>query len=203
MPLGRSALWLCVGYGVGALLGWLINLIFHHSHNEFSAGLTLIWPLLIGLMGGVLLIIGTMPGPRIAISTSAARAIEKDGVPGVARIRYINSTHSGTFKTVTVSLDVATSATRIFRSELVWKLSAVDTMNLHPGAIIPVRIDPRAPSRVVLDTRASLHEHTGPDPNEVFSVRNRFRRRLAMFRPVSVVATAVGAAMGLTLGLLT
>lgn len=202
LPLGRSALWLCVGYGCGAVTGWLVHVLLHMGHDQYSSALTLMWPLLIGLMGGVLLVIGTMPASRIAISMSAANAIEQEGTPGLARIRYLNSTSNGSFKTLTVSLDVACGSGRVYRSELVWKLSAVDALKLRPGAIIPVRIDAHAPARVVFDTRATSND-LGPDPNEVFSVRSRFRRRLSMIRPLSCIATLVGFAVGLGIGIFT
>ena len=202
LPLGRSALWLCVGYGLGAVIGWAVHVLFNVGHPQYSSALTLMWPLLIGLMGGVLLVIGTMPASRIAISVSTANALEQEGTPGLARIRYLNSTTNGSFKTLTVSLDVASSSSRVYRSELVWKLSAVDALKLRPGATIPVRIDPQAPSRVVFDTRATSND-LGPDPNEVFSVRNRFRRRLSRIRPASCIATLVGFVIGLGIGLFT
>ena len=202
LPLGRSALWLCVGYGCGAAIGSVLHFLLNVGQPQYSSALTLMWPVLIGLMGGVLLVIGTMPSSRIAISMTAANAIEQTGTPGLARIRFLNSTSNGSFKTVSVSLDVACSSSRVYRSELVWKLSAVDAMKLRPGAIIPVRVDSHAPSRVVFDTRATSND-LGPDPNEVFSVRNRFRRRLSMIRPLSCIATLVGLAVGLGIGLFT
>lgn len=203
VPLGRSALWACVGYGIGAATVGFLYFVLGLKQAEFSTGLVIVWPLLIGLMGMVLLMVGTMPAHRIAISVAAAEYIEEHGVMGVARIRHVTMTQTGSLKTVSVSLDARWRKERNIRSELVWKLSAIDALKMTPGAIIPVRIDPDAPSRIVFDTRANLQNRTGIDPNEAFSVRNRFLERLATFRPASAVAMGLGLLVGALIALLT
>lgn len=201
VPLGRSALWLCVGYGIGASLGGALAMGVGLRAIDYSTGLAVVWPLVIGMMAAVLLIVGTMPMQRITINAAAAKVIEQHGVAGVARVRHVAMTSAGTVKTVSVSLDARSAKGRSIRSELVWKLPAVDALKLHPKAVIPVRIDPVSPSRMVFDSEASLHDWSGLDPNEVFSVRNRFMERLSTFRPASAVALVVGVGAGVALGL--
>ena len=205
VPLGRSALWLCLGLGLGSALGAFAAEAAAADNVPFAqAGLKIFWPLLIAGMAVILLVVGTLPGERIVVSRSAAQRIEEYGIKGVARVRSISVTTAGPVRTVAVSLEARSRQDRTILSDLVWRLDAIDAQNLRRGTVIPVRIDPNHVRRIVLDTRADSRQTTvgGLDPNEVFSAKNKFRSRLHTMRLVSWVALAVGGGFGFLVGML-
>lgn len=209
MPLGRTALWFCLGLGVGlALTGLASQLVtgsapFVAQAPASTQGLAVAWPFVLAAAASTLLVAGTAPGPFITVPRSLGETLLKSGKPGLARIRRVSVETSGSLRLVSIDLDARSRAGNVLRSRLVWLLEPLDAKMLARGAVIPVRIDRTRPHRMVLDTRAdSRAAQSEIDVNEEFSRRGIRRARLRIFQLPSRIALALGLAAGMVTALI-
>lgn len=208
VPVGRTALWLCLGLGTGMVMGELANLILRGTLGlpdaagaspPVAAALAL-WPWGLALAAGALLLAGMRPAARIALDRRTAAHLRRTGAPAIATVLHASAPSPGPQAAVDVTLLVVTHAGRMFATDVHWTLDPVDAGTLRRRAVVPVRIDPSAPHRTVLDTLAdSRGSVVGVDPAAAFSARRRLRQAVGRLRRSSRVAVVAGALAGLLL----
>lgn len=175
LPLGRSALWFCLG------LGTSLSLLLAGRADGLDP-LFCSWPPMLVLAAAALLALGALPGPVVDVSRRAAALICAHGRRTTARIRSLHVHREGTGRRVCIVLAGGV------RARLVWHLEAVDADRLAVGAVIPVRCDLLNARRAAFDTHADSRVSVLP-----VRTGEAARRQL---RLVSAVAVAAGCAVG-------
>jgi hypothetical protein len=204
-PLGRAALWLCLGLGGG--LGITALLVFLVTGSTPTPGvldetpslqlLALIWPVVLALAAAVLLTVGSIPR-AVHVTRGAAELLLRSGACGLARVLHVRTARTGTQCHVRIALDARMTTGQAVQSRLQWSLDPVDAEMLRPGAVIPVRMDPAEPQRMVLDSRAdSRTALAGVDVDEEFSRKRTVRTRVRMMRMASRWALLAGVLGGI------
>ena len=201
-PLGRAALWFCLGLGAGILA--CAVLVALSGPIRFLAEappgvrvLALAWPVVLIAAAASLLHAGTMAACDIAVPRAEAETLLRTGAAGLARIRRVHVERLGSQRLVRIALDARRRSGSALRSRLTWLLEPLDAEMLARGSVIPVRFDAAAPQRMVFDVRADSREHAaGIDVEEEFSPRGILRARLRSVRASSCAALALGLAVG-------
>lgn len=226
VPVGRTALWWCLGLGAGMVVGELTNLVLRGTLGlpdaagaspPVAAALAL-WPWGLALAAGALLLAGMRPATRITIDRRTAAHIRRTGAPAIATVLRASTPDPGPRAAVEATLLVLTRTGRMFPTDVHWTLDPVDASTVRKRAVVPVRIDPSAPHRTVLDTLADSRgsaagvdpvtgadSHVpavGVDPDMAFSARHRLRQAVGRVRRSSRVAVVAGALAGLLLVML-
>lgn len=211
VPVGRTALWWCLGLGTGMVLGELVNLIMRGSLGlpdaadaslPVATALTL-WPWGLALASGSLLLAGMRPAARIAVDRRTAAHLRRTGAPAIASVLRASEPSPGSRAALDVTLLVLTRSGRMFSTDVHWTLDPVDAGTLRKKAVVPVRIDPSSPHCAALDTVADSRVHTaGVDLAAAFSARRRLRQTVARTRRSSRIAVLAGTLAGLLLVLL-
>ncbi|WP_236863711.1 hypothetical protein [Brevibacterium daeguense] len=209
-PLGRAALWLCLGLGAG--LGITALLIFLITGAIPTPGildetpalqlLALIWPAVLALAAAVLLAVGSIPR-AVHITRGAAEPLLRSGVRGLARVVRIRATRTGAQCRVKIALDARLPGGRAVPARLQWTVDPVDAEMLRLGAVIPVRMDPAQPRRIVLDSRAdSRTALAGVDVGAQFSRKATLRTRIRMMKTPSRWSLLLGLLGGILTALI-
>lgn len=204
LPLGRCALWFCLGLGcaltaaaaAGSTTGRLPGL------DAGLRPLLLGWPPVLALAAAWFLALGARPGRTVEVPRRAAGELAARGIPGSARVRTVRRSRAGTGWRLALLVSVRPEARGArpappVRSRLVWHLEAVDAERVVAGALIPVRLDPLDPARIAFDARADSRGRSGDLPEGA----RTWRARLAGLRLTSAAGAAAGAAAGLALAL--
>lgn len=204
--MGRTALWWCLGLGMGMVLGELVNLIVRGSLGlpdaadaslPVATALTL-WPWGLALASAALLLAGMRPAMRIEVDRRTAARLHRTGAPAIASVLQVSEPSPGPRAALDVTLLVLTRTGRMYTTDVHWTLDPVDAGTLRKRAVVPVRIDPSSPHCAALDTLADSRVHTaGMDVAAAFSTRRRFQRTVTRTRPSSRVAVLVGTLAGL------
>ncbi len=207
-PVGRTALWWCLGLGLGMVLGELVNLLTlgtlglpdaAHASPLVAATLTL-WPWGLAVAAGALLLAGMRPAARIRIERRTATHIRRTGAPAIARVMKASDPSPGPRAGLEATLLIRTSTGRMFSTDVHWTLDPVDAGSVRKRSVLPVRLDPEAPHRAVLDTQADSRA-VAPDVDldRAFSARRRLRQMVQRTRWSSRIAVLVSGALGLLL----
>ena len=202
-PLGRAALWFCVGLGSGILLTAAAALAATGSVRALvgaSTGirvLALAWPAVLVAAASALLVAGTLAGRTITVPRARAEALLRAGESALARVRRVRVEPHGSRSLVHVALDARRRHGARLGTRVSWRLDPLDARMLARGAVIPVRLDVDAPRHMVLDVRAdSRASVAGVDIDEEFALRGIIRARLRSLRWSSLVAVGLGLLAG-------
>lgn len=205
-PLGRSALWLSLGIGIGLALTELVLSLTTGGiviprflpATPLVQALTLLAPLALVAIATLLLVIGTRPSATIRVPLGTAEALLRSGRPGLARVRRVSIERSGRQRLVTVALDARGADQAPVRTRLIWQLDPVDAGMIVRRGVVPVRMSRTSPAIMALDTRAdSRKSFSEVDVNEEFSASGILRARLRMLRIPSRWALVIGATAGI------
>ena len=205
VPVSRTALWWCLGLGLGMVLGELIQLLTPGERvlpalataSPEVASAVAVWPWGLAAASGALLLVGMRPVARVAVDRRTAVGLRRTGRPAIAKVMRVSDPAPGPRALVAASLLVLSPTGRIYSSDVHWMLDPVDAGSLRTGAVIPVRVDPQAPHTVALDTLAdSRARMDGIDPETAFSTRRRLRQLVTRMRGWSRIAVLAGAVGG-------
>lgn len=207
-PVGRTALWWCLGLGVGMVGGELVNLLTlgtvglpdaAHASPLLAATLAL-WPWGLAVAAGALLMAGMRPAARIGIDRRTAAHVRRAGAPAIAKVMRASEPTPGTRAGLDATLLIRTPTGHMFSTDVHWTLDPVDAGSVRKRSVLPVRLDPSAPRRAVLDTQADSRAFApGVDLDTAFSARRRLRRMVDRTRWSSRIALLVSGAAGLLL----
>src|SRR5699024_8542365 len=134
VPVGRTALWWCLGLGTGMVLGELANLVVRGTLGlpdaagaspPVAAALAL-WPWGLALAAGALLLAGMRPAARIAIDRRTAAHVRRTGAPAIASVLRASAPSPGPRAAVDARLLVLTRSGRMFPTDVHWTLDPID-----------------------------------------------------------------------------
>lgn len=207
-PVGRTALWWCLGLGVGMVGGELVNLLTlgtlglpdaAHASPLVAATLA-VWPWGLAVAAGALLLAGMRPAARIWIDRRTAAHVRRTGAPAIAKVMNASEPMPGPRSGLDATLLIRTPTGRMFSTDVHWTLDPVDAGSVRKRSVLPVRLDPSAPRRAVLDTQADSRVFApGVDLDAAFSTRRRLRQMVDRTRWSSRFAALVSGAAGLLL----
>lgn len=207
-PVGRTALWWCLGLGVGMVVGELVNLLTlgtlglpdaAHASPLVAATLT-VWPWGLAGAAGALLLTGMRPAARIWIDRRTAAHVRRTGAPAIAKVMRTSEPTPGPRSGLDVTLLIRTRTGRMFSTDVHWTLDPVDAGSVWRRSVLPVRLDPSDPRLAVLDTQADSRAIApGIDLDGAFSTGRRLRQMVDRTRWSSRIAVLVSGAVGLLL----
>jgi len=207
-PAGRTALWWCLGLGLGMILGELANLLTLGSlglpdaaaASPLVAATLTLWPWGLAGAAGALLLAGMRPASRVWLDRRTTVLIRRTGAPAIAKVMRASEPTPGPRAGLDASLLVRTSTGRMYSTDVHWTLDPVDAGSVRKRVVVPVRIDPTAPRWAALDTQAdSRAVAPGVDLDSAFSTRRRLRQMLNRTRWSSRIAVLVSGVAGLLL----
>ncbi|MGO1399296.1 MAG: hypothetical protein ACTHYJ_10545 [Brevibacterium yomogidense] len=207
-PVGRTALWWCLGLGVGMVAGELVSLLTlgvmglpdAAQASPLVAATLALWPWGLAVAAGALLLAGMRPAARLEIDRRTAAHIRRTGAPAIAKVMRASDPTPGPRAGLDATLLIRTSTGRMFSTDVHWTLDPVDAGSVRKRSVLPVRLDPSAPRRAVLDTQADSRAFApGVDLDTAFSARRRLRQMVQRTRWSSRIALLVGGLAGLLL----
>ena len=203
MPVGRTALWWCLGLGLGMVVGELFHLLRHGqimlptaaTGSPLLTHVLTLWPWGLAAAAGALLLVGMRPVTRIEVDRKTAAHLCRTGTSVIAKVLRASTPRPGPRAAVDASLLLRSPAGFIYSSDVHWTLDPVDAGRLRSGTVVPVRIDPRAPHVAALDTLADSRSRLdGIDADAAFSARRRAAQLAHRLRGWSRIAVLTGIA---------
>lgn len=208
MPVGRTALWWCLGLGLGMVAGELIHLLTEGrillptaaAGSPLLTHVLTVWPWGLAAAAGALLLVGMRPVARIEVDRRTAAHLCRTGTSAIAKVLRASTPRPGPRAAVDASLLLRSPAGVIYSSDVHWTLDPVDAGRLRTGAVVPVRVDPHAPHVAALDTLADSRARLdGIDADAAFSTRRRVAQLVHRLRGWSRIAVATGIVAGLVI----
>lgn len=200
VPLGRTALWWCLGLGLGMIAGELSHLVTRGAidlpdpaaADPVLSVVLAVWPWGLAGAAGALLLAG-LAQARVAVDRRESAHLRRAGRPALAQVRRA-AAGPGPRARVDVVLLVPATTGRLYTTALRWELDPIDAGRVQVGAVLPVRVDPADPRRAVLDTEAdSREEASAADLPRAHPLNGVVARMVWWSRAALLAGLAVGA----------